>query len=59
VLAGSLLPDAAISALTATGGLILIGQALRLLRIRQVAVADLLPALLIAPALTQLVTVLD
>lgn len=58
VLAGSLLPDASISVLTATGGLILAGQALRLLRIRQVAVADLLPALLIAPALIHLVTML-
>ena len=58
VLAGSLLPEAAISALTASGGLILAGQAMRLLRIQQVAVADLLPALVIAPALTQLVSAL-
>lgn len=58
VLAGDFLPAASISALTATGGLLLVGTALRLLRIRAVPVGDLLPALLVAPALTQLVAVL-
>ena len=52
---GALLPDAHIAALTATGGLILVGIALRLLRIRQIPVGDMLPALIIAPLLTQLV----
>lgn len=51
---GSFLPDAHLSALTATGGLILIGVALRLLEIKVFAVADLLPALLLAPLLCQL-----
>lgn len=46
---GSLLGAAEIAALTATGGLLLIGIALRLLNIRQISVADLLPALLFAP----------
>jgi uncharacterized membrane protein YqgA involved in biofilm formation len=46
---GSLLGAAEIAALTATGGLLLIGLALRLLNIRQISVADLLPALLFAP----------
>lgn len=55
---GGFLPDSAISGLTATGGLLLVGVALRLLRIRPVPVADLLPALVVAPALTQLVAVL-
>jgi uncharacterized membrane protein YqgA involved in biofilm formation len=44
-----------VSAVTATGGVLLLGVALRLLRIKQVAVADLLPALVVAPALTALV----
>jgi uncharacterized membrane protein YqgA involved in biofilm formation len=52
---GSFVPDAHLSALTATGGLVLIGVALRLLEIKQVKVADFLPALLVAPLLTQLV----
>ena len=58
VLLGSLLPDAHIAALTATGGLMLVGIALRLLRIKDVPVGDLLPALLVAPLLTQLVVAL-
>jgi uncharacterized membrane protein YqgA involved in biofilm formation len=48
---GDLLPDAHLAALTATGGLLLVGVGLRLLRIRPVPVADLLPALLVAPLL--------
>lgn len=54
-LAGSLLPEPEILELTATGGLLLIGVALRLLRIRQVPVGDLLPALVFAPVITALV----
>jgi uncharacterized membrane protein YqgA involved in biofilm formation len=50
---GDVLPDAHLAAITATGGLLLIGVALRLLRIREVPVADLLPALLVAPVLVQ------
>jgi len=51
---GDVLPDAHVAAITATGGLLLVGIALRLLRIREVPVADLLPALLVAPALVSL-----
>ena len=58
LLLGDVLPDAAVSALTATGGLLLVGVALRLLRVRDVPVADLLPALVVAPLLTQLVVAL-
>ena len=58
VLVGSVLPEAYIAALTATGGLILVGISLRLLRIRQIPVGDMLPGLVIAPLLTQLVVVL-
>lgn len=55
---GSFLPDAHLAALTATGGLILVGVALRLLEIRQLKVGDLLPALVLAPLVTALVAVL-
>ena len=48
---GDVLSDAQVAALGATGGLLLVGIALRLLRIREVPVADLLPALLVAPLL--------
>lgn len=53
--AGDVLPESHISALTAVGGLVLVGVGLRLLRIRSIAVADLLPALLVAPLLTEVV----
>lgn len=52
---GDILPAAEVAALTATGGLMLVGVALRLLRIRQVPVGDLLPGLVFAPVLTVLV----
>lgn len=55
---GQLLPEPHLIALTATGGLLLVGVALRLLQLKPVPVGDLLPALLVAPALTQLVIVL-
>ncbi len=55
VLLGSFLPDAHLAALTATGGLILVGVAIRLLDLRAFAVADLLPALVAAPILCQIV----
>ncbi|HEX6247181.1 MAG TPA: DUF554 domain-containing protein [Nocardioidaceae bacterium] len=58
VIAGDMLPDPHLAALTTTGGLMLVGVALRLLRIKQLPVGDLLPALLVAPALTGLVIVL-
>lgn len=53
---GGLLPLAQVAALTAVGGLLLVGVALRLLRVAQVAVVDLLPALVLAPVLTALVS---
>jgi len=55
---GSFLPDAHLAAITATGGLLLVGVGLRLLKVKQVPVGDLLPALVVAPVLTQLVVVL-
>jgi uncharacterized membrane protein YqgA involved in biofilm formation len=53
LLLGDVLPDADVAALTAVGGLLLVGVALRLLRIREIPVADLLPALIAAPVLVQ------
>jgi uncharacterized protein len=53
---GDVLPDAQLASVTTTGGLMLIGVGLRLLRIKPLPVGDLLPALLVAPLLTWLVT---
>jgi uncharacterized membrane protein YqgA involved in biofilm formation len=50
---GDVLPEAHLAALTAVGGLLLVGVALRLLRIREIPVADLLPALVAAPLLVE------
>ncbi len=58
VLLGSFVPDAHIAALTATGGLLLAGIGLRLLRVRDIPVGDMLPALVVAPLLTTLVIVI-
>ena len=58
VLLGDVLPDAHIAALSATGALMLVGLGLNLLRVRHLPVGDLLPALVVAPVLTQLVIVL-
>lgn len=49
---GEFLSEGQISALTATGGLLLFGVGLRLLRIKQLPVGDLLPALVAAPLIT-------
>ena len=57
-LLGDVLPAAHLAALTAVGGLLLVGVALRLLRIREIPVADLLPALVVAPVLVQLTATL-
>jgi uncharacterized protein len=55
---GGLIPGAGIAALTATGGLLLAGIALRMLRVRTLPVADMLPALVVAPILTAIVAAL-
>ncbi len=57
-LLGDLLPEALVASVTATGGVLLLGVGLRLLALKAVAVGDLLPALLAAPALAALVDVL-
>jgi uncharacterized membrane protein YqgA involved in biofilm formation len=58
VFIGDVLAEAYIAAITATGGLLLIGVGLRLLQIKAVPVGNLLPALLVAPALVSLVAAL-
>lgn len=55
---GDVLSAAALAAITASGGLMLVGVGLRLLRIREIAVADLLPGLVVAPLLVGLVSAL-
>ncbi|MCA0251570.1 MAG: DUF554 domain-containing protein [Actinobacteria bacterium] len=49
---GDFMPAAHIDALTATGGVILLGLGFRLSGIKQIQIGDLLPALIIAPLLT-------
>jgi uncharacterized membrane protein YqgA involved in biofilm formation len=49
---GSVMSVPVISALTATGGVLLLGVGLRLLQIRPVAVGNMLPALIVAPLIT-------
>ena len=53
---GDVLPEAHVTALTATGGVLLLGVGLRLLKIKQIPVADLLPALVVAPLLVALIS---
>jgi uncharacterized protein len=55
VLVGGALPEAQLASITATGGLLLLGVGLRLLQIKAVPVGNLLPALLVAPALVWIV----
>lgn len=53
---GAGIPAAMISSITATGGILMLGIGLRLLNLRKVAVADMLPALVLAPLFTWLVS---
>ena len=57
-LIGDFLPTAHLDAITACGGLLLLGVGLRLLAIKMVPVGNLLPALVVAPLLVQLIAVL-
>ncbi len=52
---GGFLPEAHLLAISATGGLLLAGVGLRLLQIKPVPVGDLLPALVVAPVLVEIV----
>lgn len=53
-LLGSILPPAEIDALTIVGGIVLLGLSFRLLDVKKIRVADLLPALALAPVLVWL-----
>jgi uncharacterized membrane protein YqgA involved in biofilm formation len=54
-LIGDFLPAAHLAAITASGGLLLVGVGLRLLGLKRVPVVNLLPALIVAPLLVQVV----
>jgi hypothetical protein len=54
-LMGKILSDYQIDAITGVGGLLLIGIGLRLLNIKNIAIGDMLPAILVTPALATLV----
>ncbi len=53
---GAGIPGAMTASITATGGILMLGIGLRLLNLRKVAVADMLPALVLAPLFTWLVS---
>lgn len=55
---GAVVSEAQVAALTAVGGVLLLGIALRLLSVRQVPVGDLLPALAVAPLLVTVLAAL-
>lgn len=57
-LMGDFLPMAHIDALTATGGIIIMGLGIRLLKFKPIAVGDMLPALFVAPVLVQLIVMI-
>ncbi len=52
VFLGDVMSEPMLSALTATGGVLLIGVGIRLLNLKSVPVGDMLPALIVAPLLT-------
>lgn len=53
---GQILTQTQIDAMTISGGLMLVGIGLKLLKIKEIAVANLLPALAIAPVIVALVS---
>jgi uncharacterized protein len=56
LLVGDVFAAGYVAAITAVGGLLLVGVALRLFRIKPLPVGDLLPALAVAPALVAVVS---
>lgn len=52
---GNVVPVANLDALTATGGVILLGLGIRLLGIKQIQIGDMLPSLVFAPVLVAVV----
>ena len=59
VFLGSVLSDTQVALMTATGGILLLGIALKLLEIKKIAIGNLLPALAITPCLVALVQKLN
>lgn len=55
---GTFVPDAEIATISAVGGVLLLGVGLRILNVRPIPVANMLPALIAAPLLTWLVATL-
>ena len=53
---GGVMPDYQIAAMTAVGGLLLVGVSLRLLQLKALPVGDMLPALAFAPVVAWLAT---
>ena len=56
---GNVIGEAEVAAITATGGILLLGVGMRILQVRAVPVANLLPALVLAPLLTAAVVQLQ
>ena len=56
VMLGNILTVAQIDAMTAVGGIMLMGISMRLLKIREIAIGDLLPALFVAPLMVAAIT---
>lgn len=56
VVLGTVLSPALVASITATGGVLLLGVGLRLLQIKAVPVGDMLPALVLAPVITAVLT---
>jgi uncharacterized membrane protein YqgA involved in biofilm formation len=54
---GTFLPDAEIATIPAVGGVLLLGVGLRILNVRPVPVANMLPALIAGPLLTWIVAI--
>jgi uncharacterized protein len=54
---GTVLPDAEIAMISAVGGVLLLGVGLRILNVRAVPVANMLPALIAGPLLTWIVAI--
>ena len=55
---GAILEPYQVSAMTATGGVLLLGIALKLLNIKQIAIGNLLPALILAPLIALLANII-
>lgn len=53
---GTILTGYQVAAMTATGGVLLLGIGLKLLRIKEIAIGNLLPALALAPIFVELAT---